>query len=223
MTGKWLAALAGAGWLDHLLRALAIDGKWLRGVPEVKLFAAMLHQGNVVVGPPLIPEDTNEITQVRALLDAIGLDGVIVTADAGHAQHDTAAYLAGERGAHYLLIVKGNQPGLRDAISAKISTDCGAGPDHVALDYGHGRIVKHSLWVNHRRGHRLPPRRPGDADPQRHLRPCRRRAHQGNRARGHQRGRHPRHPRLAGADHPAAHCQPGPVVRTGTATESFCL
>jgi hypothetical protein len=43
--GGWLRDLADAGRLDGLLTAIAIDGKWLRGVldGQVKLFAAMLH------------------------------------------------------------------------------------------------------------------------------------------------------------------------------------
>jgi hypothetical protein len=43
VTGGWLRDLADAGRLDGLLAAIAIDGKWLRGVADgqVKLFAAM--------------------------------------------------------------------------------------------------------------------------------------------------------------------------------------
>ena len=46
LIGGWLRALADAGRLDGLLTAIAIDGKWLRGVldGQVKLFAAMLHE-----------------------------------------------------------------------------------------------------------------------------------------------------------------------------------
>ena len=76
----------------------------------MKLFAAMLHQEKVVIAQHAIPEDTNEITQVRQLLDSVGLDGAVVTEDAAHAQRETAAYLAGpedERGwgADYFLCV----------------------------------------------------------------------------------------------------------------------
>jgi hypothetical protein len=46
--GGWLRARTDAG----LLTAIAIDGKWLRGVldGQVKLFAAMLHQEKVNIG-----------------------------------------------------------------------------------------------------------------------------------------------------------------------------
>ncbi len=44
--GGWLRTLANTGRLDELLTAIAIDGKWLRGVADgqVKLFAAMLQE-----------------------------------------------------------------------------------------------------------------------------------------------------------------------------------
>jgi DDE family transposase len=126
-----------------------IDGKWLRGVADgqVKLFAAMLHEEKVIIAQHRIPDDTNEITQVRELLDPAGLTGAVITADAAHAQRDTAAYIAGERESDCLLTVKGSQPGLQRAIYDKISADCGAAPDHVTMDYGHGRIIRRSLRV----------------------------------------------------------------------------
>ena len=149
VTGAWLRALAAAGRLDGLLTAIAIDGKWLRGVADgqVKLFAAMLHEEKIMIAQHRIPDDTNEITQVRDLLDPVDLTGAVITADAAHAQHDTAEYIAGERESDYLLTVKGNQPGLQQAIYAKISADCGADPDHAVMDYGHGRIIRRSIWV----------------------------------------------------------------------------
>jgi hypothetical protein len=153
LIGGWLRALADAGRLEGLLTAIAIDGKWLRGVADgqVKLFAAMLHQDNVMIAQHRIPDQTNEITKVRELLDPVDLTGAVVTADAAHAQHETAEYIGGTRGADYLLTVKGNQPTLQAAIfaavNAAISAAPGDGPDHVAVDYSHGRIIKRSIWV----------------------------------------------------------------------------
>ena len=95
--GGWLRALAQAGKLEPLLTAIAIDGKWLRGIADgtEKLFAAMLHEEKVI-GQHRIPEGTNEITQVKELLGAIDLTNCVVTADAAHAQRDTADYIAGK-------------------------------------------------------------------------------------------------------------------------------
>ena len=44
-------------------------------------------------------------------------------------------------------MVKGNQPTLQRAIYDLIQAGCPRDPDHVEIDYGHGRIIKRSLWV----------------------------------------------------------------------------
>jgi predicted transposase YbfD/YdcC len=155
VTGSWLRALADAGRLDGLLTAIAIDGKWLRGIgdgQQVKLFAAMLHQDKVIIAQHAIPEDTNEITQVRQLLDPVDLTGAVVTGDAAHARRDTADYIAGPpghggRGSDYYLFVKGNQPRLQQAVFSAIQAGGPREPDHAETDYGHGRIIRRSLWV----------------------------------------------------------------------------
>lgn len=145
--GGWLRDLAEVGRLEPLLTALAIDGKHLRGTRGVVLFSAMLHDERVVIAQREVPAGTNEITQVKELLDPLDLDGIVVTGDAAHTQHDTAEYIAGTREADYLLTIKGNQPGLQTAVFDKIQADCGLDADHVAVQEGHGRIVKRSLWV----------------------------------------------------------------------------
>ena len=155
VAGGWLRELADAGRLEPLLTAIAIDGKWLRGIgdgQQVKLFAAMLQEEKVIIAQHRIPEDTNEITQVRQLLDPVNLENAVVTRDAAHAQRDTAQYIAGSkeegnRASDYLLTVKANQPSLQRAIYDAIQQDCPRDPDHTDLDYGHGRVIRRSIWV----------------------------------------------------------------------------
>jgi predicted transposase YbfD/YdcC len=148
LIGGWLRGLADAGRLDELT-AIAIDGKWLRGVldGQVKLFAAMLHQDKVMIAQHRIPDETTETTQVRELLDSVDLQNAVVTADAAHAQHETAEYIAGERGSDYFLFVKGNQPSLQRAVFDAIQGQGPRDPDHEELDRGHGRIIRRSIWV----------------------------------------------------------------------------
>lgn len=152
--GGWLRALAGAGHLDGLLTAIAIDGKWLRGVldGQVKLLSAMLQEEKVIIAQHRIPDETTETTQVKALLEPVDLENAVVTADAAHAQRETAEYIAGSkddgnRGSDYFLFVKGNQPKLQRAVFDAIQEDCPRDPDHMELDYGHGRIIRRSIWV----------------------------------------------------------------------------
>ncbi|HEX3963233.1 MAG TPA: ISAs1 family transposase [Trebonia sp.] len=152
--GGWLRDLADAGRLDGLLTAIAIDGKWLRGVldGQVKLFAAMLHEEKAIIAQHRIPDDTTETTQVRELLENVDLAGAVVTADAANAQRDTAEYIAGKeedggRDSAYFLFVKGNQPKLQRAAFDAVQRDCPRDPDHTELDRGHGRVIRRSLWV----------------------------------------------------------------------------
>ena len=154
LIGGWLRALADAGRLDGLLTAIAIDGKWLRGVADgrVKLFAAMLHEEKVIIAQHRIPDDTTETTQVKELLDSVDLENAVVTADAAHAQRETAEYIAGKkedgnRGSDYFLFVKGNQPSLQKAVFDAIQKDGPRDPDYTELDDSHGRIIRRSLWV----------------------------------------------------------------------------
>jgi Transposase DDE domain len=112
----------------------------------------MLHEEKVIIAQHRIPEDTNEITQVRQLLDPVDLENAVVTGDAAHDQRDTAAYIAGPRDdggreSDYFLFVKGNQPSLQRILYDAIQRDCPRDPDHAELDYSHGRIIKRSIWV----------------------------------------------------------------------------
>jgi len=147
--GGWLRDLAAAGRLEDLLTAIAIDGKWLRGVldGQVKLFAALLHEEKVIVAQHRIPDETTETTQVRELLDAVDLSNAVVTADAAHSQRETAEYIAGEREADYFLYVKGNQASLQRAAFDAIQADGPREPDWTETDRSHGRVVRRSLWV----------------------------------------------------------------------------
>jgi hypothetical protein len=96
-------------------RQLAVDGKALRGTAGLHLFSAFNVERECVVAQIAIPEKTNEIPQLPALLRDVPLQGLLVSADALHTQDDTARHLVQERGADYLLTVKNNQPTLRAA------------------------------------------------------------------------------------------------------------
>ncbi|MGW3982918.1 ISAs1 family transposase [Streptomyces mirabilis] len=113
--GRWLAdrrpKLTG-------LRGLAVDGKSLRGAAKangrkIHLLAALEHATGLVLAQLDVGEKTNEITCFQPLLDTVAdLAGTVVTSDAMHTQREHADYLL-DRGAHYIVIVKGNQKKLR--------------------------------------------------------------------------------------------------------------
>ncbi|WP_328930118.1 ISAs1 family transposase [Streptomyces sp. NBC_00190] len=113
------------GWLadrcpgtDGRMRALAVDGKSLRGAGRAKgrkvhLLAACDPVRGLVLAQLDVGEKTNEITCFRPLLETLtDLAGVVVTIDTMHPQPEHATYLLG-RNANYIVIVKGNQKKLR--------------------------------------------------------------------------------------------------------------
>ena len=56
--------------------------------------------------------ETSEITRFAPLLEPLELAGCVTTADALHTQREHAEFLVTGNGAHYILVVKNNQPGL---------------------------------------------------------------------------------------------------------------
>ncbi|WNO62402.1 ISAs1 family transposase [Streptomyces sp. AM2-3-1] len=99
-------------------RAVAVDGKTVRGAAradgrKIHLLAALDHAHSLVLAQMDVGAKTNEITCFQPLLESVsGLAGTVVTSDAMHTQREHAEYLT-RRGAHYIVIVKGNQKKLR--------------------------------------------------------------------------------------------------------------
>lgn len=143
----WLAA--GAVPAGELA-GLAVDGKTVRGAVcadgrAVHLLAAMTAAGAVAAQRD-VGHKTNEITQVRPLLDPLDLTAMVVTLDALHCQRDTARYLVQDKGADYIFTaVKDNQPRLFDALDALPWQSVPV--QHVMEDRGHGRDEVRTIQV----------------------------------------------------------------------------
>jgi predicted transposase YbfD/YdcC len=117
--GSWLAARLQPGGQGHGRRAVAVDGKTVRGTRHdngdgqaVHLLAAADQQASAVLAQARVDGKTNEITQFAPLLEPLDLAGTAVTADALHTQREHAEFLITPKRAHYILVVKNNQPGL---------------------------------------------------------------------------------------------------------------
>ncbi len=150
LDGNDLDARVGA-WMATRVRlvgertVVAVDGKSLRGAgvdgAMPHLLSALDHDHRVVLGQRAVGDKGSEIPALKDLLDPMNLTGVVVTADALHCQRDTATWLV-DRGAHYVLTVKGNQPGLRNKLKdlpwAKV-------PGHTYRDRHHGRSMTRTL------------------------------------------------------------------------------
>lgn len=136
-----------------LLPAAAIDGKLLRGTVtatgRVFLVAAISHGTGVVLGQRQVADKRGEGTVIESLLGGLDIAGMVLTLDALRTTKKTARLITGKLHAHYLLILKANQPLALQAARALLSgTDIQfAQAMHIAEDRGHGRTERRTLRV----------------------------------------------------------------------------
>ena len=101
---------------------IALDGKSLRGTwnrldRAVPLLNVVDQRTRTVLHQRLVPGDTNEHQVALEVLKELVLTGRVVTADAAFCHQDVCQTIV-ERGGHYVLPVKDNQPQLAAAISS---------------------------------------------------------------------------------------------------------
>lgn len=155
--GKWLLAQA----RKHKEKdgdikwVIAIDGKVMRGSwtdknDKVTLFSGMLHEEALTVAQVRVPDGTNEITQVKALANELGIqdgESVLATFDAAHCNKDTAEFIGGKPGWDYLITVKTDKPTLYKEAADKIRPLLSRDPDDFMTDRSHGVIKTWSCWI----------------------------------------------------------------------------
>jgi predicted transposase YbfD/YdcC len=147
-----------ASWLSRYrppapvrrLRALAVDGKTLRGSghddrAKVHLLAVLDHASSAALGQADVGEKTNELTCFAPLLAPLDLAATVITADALHTQREHAHWLVTVKHAAYLFIVKGNQPTLHHRLKTLPWKQVPLG--HETHDRGHGRYEIRRLQV----------------------------------------------------------------------------
>jgi predicted transposase YbfD/YdcC len=107
-------------WLDEPetpgCREINFDGKTIRGSAcksrgkkGVHIISAWISAQNLVLGQLATDERSNEITAIPELLDSLEVAGDTITIDAIGCQREIADKIR-EKGAHYVLAVKENQP-----------------------------------------------------------------------------------------------------------------
>lgn len=134
-----------------LLPAAAIDGKALCGARtttgRVFLVAAIAHITGVVLGQRQVPNKRGEGAVVHELLAPLDLAGMVLTLDALRTTKKTARMITGQLNAHYLLILKGNQPLTYQATQALLTgtDDEFAHSNTIENDQGHARTERRTL------------------------------------------------------------------------------
>lgn len=99
-------------------KLIAIDGKTLRrsfakksGRAPLHLVTAWSSENALTLGQVACEEKSNEITAIPELLKLLNIKGCTVTIDAMGCQKEIAQQIRHQKG-HYVLALKGNQPGL---------------------------------------------------------------------------------------------------------------
>lgn len=142
------------GWVQtiHQITAgeiIAVDGKtcrasldWAKGQNPLHVVSAWASANRVVLGEVMVDKKSNEITAIPKLLQMLELHGAVVTIDAMGCQKEIAATIR-ERGADYVLAVKGNQDHLEEDVVAHFA----------ALDEGSQRPRQRSQTTQQSQGH----------------------------------------------------------------------
>ena len=133
------------------LRAVAVDGKTSRGArradgTRVHLLGAAEHGGHLLDHLE-VDVKHNETSHFTELLEPLDLDGAVVTTDALHTVRANLNWLAEDKKAHYIAVVKRNQPLLHAQVKALPWRQVPAGSS--ARDTGHGRIETRTLKAAH--------------------------------------------------------------------------
>jgi hypothetical protein len=103
-------------WRDGAPVSDPVDGKKLRHSQGVEIASAYAVKSGRWLGSELVAKGSNEITAVQKLLQRAPIESALVVADALHTQSETARIIAQDKGADYLLTVKGNQPTIADNV-----------------------------------------------------------------------------------------------------------
>ena len=153
---KWVQALVEVTGGE----VIAVDGKMLRRSHDKSQAKAAIHmvsawatENRLVLGQLKVEEKSNEITAIPELLQALVIQGCIITIDAMGCQTEIAGLIV-EQGGDYCISLKGNQGNLhRDvqdlfAYAQEIQFRDVAYDVHQTTDKGHGRLeVRHYTTI----------------------------------------------------------------------------
>jgi predicted transposase YbfD/YdcC len=133
------------------LRAVAVDGKTSRGArradgTRVHLLGVAEHGGRLLDHVE-VDAKHNKTSHFTEILGPVDLAGAVVTFDALHTVRANLDWLVSEKNAHYIAIVKRNQPLLHAQVSALPWRQVPAGS--TTRERGHGRAETRTLKAAH--------------------------------------------------------------------------
>lgn len=138
---------------------VAIDGKTVRrshdrsaGKNAIHMVSAWSSANGLVLGQLKTDEKSNEITAIPKLLKLLEISGCIVSIDAMGCQKEIARTIV-DKGADYVLSVKGNQGNLHEDVKELFDGALELGFDGIehdtyeTVEKGHGRIETRQCWA----------------------------------------------------------------------------
>jgi predicted transposase YbfD/YdcC len=152
-------------WTSSLLEKeiedmIAIDGKRLKGASKKNQSESLLHMvsawsscRSLILGQLKTETKSNEITAIPELIDSIDVKGAVISIDAMGCQKAISKKII-DKDAHYLLMVKDNQPTLHDEIqnffdqAEKIKFEGVSHDSFITDEKGHGRNERRELYVS---------------------------------------------------------------------------
>lgn len=144
-------------WINSIAKltegeVIAIDGKTIcnsddksTGKSAIHVVSAFASENRLCLGQKAVDAKSNEITAIPQLLELIAIKGCIVTIDAMGCQKSIAKSIV-EKGADYLLMVKGNQEELKQQVE-KVFSISSTKDACQTTDMGHGRIEHRKCQV----------------------------------------------------------------------------
>jgi predicted transposase YbfD/YdcC len=149
---KWFTLLPN----DVRDQLLVLDGKRIKGASTgihlthvVELFAS---ESQITLYQERVPDKKNELAALAPILEAVNVEGALLSMDAMFTQKANAALIIDNK-ADYLMGLKGNQSSLLDEIQYYFDDACDANFEGVEHDFhyyaerGHGRDENRTIQV----------------------------------------------------------------------------
>lgn len=129
-------------------RVIAVDGKALKGsargdTTRRHLLSAVTRGRVATLAQVEVGAKTNEIRHFKPLLAPLDLAGVTVTFDALHSVKANISWLVETKKAHYIAVIKTNQPIAHSQLAALPWRDIAV--QHTRSEAGHGRRESRSI------------------------------------------------------------------------------
>lgn len=127
---------------------IAVDGKALKGSARLTatrrhLLSAVTHHRAVTLAQVEVGAKTNETAYFQLLLEPLDLAGALVTFDALHSVRANVTWLVETKKAHYVAVIKANQPTAHRQLAALPWRDIAV--QHTSSSTGHGRRESRSI------------------------------------------------------------------------------